>query len=58
VVKFQGFMVLYTEGTDEILDEGEALLPALKEGETLKILHLEPKQHFTQPPPRYTEATL
>ncbi len=58
VVKFQGFMVLYTEGTDEILDEGEALLPALKEGETLKILHLDPKQHFTQPPPRYTEATL
>jgi len=58
VVKFQGFMVLYTEGTDEILDEGEALLPALKEGETLRILHLDPKQHFTQPPPRYTEATL
>ncbi|RPI36710.1 MAG: type I DNA topoisomerase, partial [Nitrospiraceae bacterium] len=58
VVKFQGFMVLYTEGTDEILDEGEALLPALKEGETLRILHLDPKQHFTQPSPRYTEATL
>ncbi len=58
VVKFQGFMVLYTEGTDEILDENEALLPALKEGEPLHLLHLEPKQHFTQPPPRYTEATL
>lgn len=58
VVKFQGFMVLYTEGTDEILDENEALLPALKEGEALQLLHLEPKQHFTQPPPRFTEATL
>jgi DNA topoisomerase I len=58
VVKFQGFMILYTEGTDEVLDENEALLPALTEGETLRILQLEPKQHFTQPPPRYTEATL
>jgi DNA topoisomerase-1 len=58
VVKFQGFMVLYTEGTDEIMDEGEAVLPDLKEGEKLQLLHLEPKQHFTQPPPRYTEATL
>ncbi|MDH4231644.1 MAG: type I DNA topoisomerase [Nitrospirota bacterium] len=58
VVKFQGFMALYTEGTDEILDEGEAVLPDLKEGEKLQLLHLEPKQHFTQPPPRYTEATL
>jgi DNA topoisomerase-1 len=51
-------MVLYTEGTDEILDENEALLPSLMEGEMLRLLHLEPKQHFTQPPPRYTEATL
>lgn len=58
VVKFQGFMALYIESTDEALDEGESMLPALKEGETLKLLHLEPKQHFTQPPPRYTEATL
>jgi DNA topoisomerase-1 len=58
VVKFQGFMVLYTEGTDEVLDENEALLPSLKEGELLQLLRLEPKQHFTQPPPRYTEATL
>ena len=58
VVKFQGFMALYTEGTDDILDENEALLPSLKEGEQLRLLQLEPKQHFTQPPPRYTEATL
>jgi DNA topoisomerase I len=58
VVKFQGFMVLYTEGTDDILDENEALLPSLVEGEPLELLQIEPKQHFTQPPPRYTEATL
>jgi DNA topoisomerase-1 len=58
VVRFQGFMALYTESTDEVLDEGEALLPPLKEGETLSLLNLQPKQHFTQPPPRYTEATL
>ena len=58
VVKFQGFMALYTEGTDEILDENESLLPSLREGESLQLLQLEPKQHFTQPPPRYTEATL
>jgi len=58
VVKFQGFMALYTESTDEVLDEGEALLPQLKEGEALSLLNLQPKQHFTQPPPRYTEATL
>ncbi len=58
VVKFQGFMALYTESTDELMDEGEALLPQLKEGESLSLLELQPKQHFTQPPPRYTEASL
>ncbi|HYQ48555.1 MAG TPA: type I DNA topoisomerase, partial [Thermodesulfovibrionales bacterium] len=58
VVKFQGFMALYTESTDEVIDEGEAILPLLKEGEALTLLNLQPRQHFTQPPPRYTEATL
>ena len=58
VVKFQGFMALYTEGTDDVMDEGEALLPLLNQGEDLALLELQPKQHFTQPPPRYTEATL
>ncbi len=58
VVKFQGYMALYTESTDELLDENESLLPPLNEGETLKLLSLLPKQHFTQPPPRYTEASL
>ncbi|MEW6108547.1 MAG: type I DNA topoisomerase [Nitrospirota bacterium] len=58
IVKFNGFMALYTEGTDELLDENESVLPNLKEGETLNLLNLQPKQHFTQPPPRYTEASL
>jgi DNA topoisomerase-1 len=58
VIKFQGFMALYTESTDEVLEENEALLPNLKEGEILNLLNLTPKQHFTQPPPRFTEASL
>ena len=58
VVRFDGFMALYTEGKDEIEEEEGSTLPALKEGETLRLLDLQPKQHFTQPPPRYTEATL
>ncbi len=58
VIKFQGFMVLYTESTDEVLEEIEAILPHLKEGEILTLLQIQPKQHFTQPPPRFTEATL
>jgi DNA topoisomerase-1 len=58
VVRFDGFMALYTEGKDEIEEEEGLTLPALKEGELLRLLNLQPKQHFTQPPPRYTEATL
>ena len=58
VVRFDGFMALYTESKDEAEDENGLTLPALHEGEVLKLLNLLPKQHFTQPPPRYTEATL
>ncbi len=58
IIRFDGFMALYTEGKDEIEEEEGFTLPALKEGESLKLLNLEPKQHFTQPPPRFTEATL
>jgi DNA topoisomerase I len=64
VVKFRGFMAVYTEGRDEETTEGEEpsgeskTLPPLKEGEKLALQRLEPKQHFTQPPPRYTEASL
>ncbi len=57
---FEGFMKVYMEGTDEdVQDDEEQRLPAdLEEGQLLHCLGLEPKQHFTQPPPRYTEATL
>ncbi len=58
VIRFDGFMALYTEGRDEGEEENGGLLPALREGEPLKLLTVMPKQHFTQPPPRYTEATL
>lgn len=58
VIRFDGFMALYTESKDESDEEEERILPSLKEGEKLKLIELQPKQHFTQPPPRYTEATL
>jgi DNA topoisomerase-1 len=58
VVSFNGFMALYTEGKDETEDEEGMTLPSLKEGERLRLMNLQPKQHFTQPPARYTEATL
>lgn len=55
-VKFQGFMSVYS--TDDEDDEENVNIPELNEGEILKLKKLDPKQHFTQPPPRYTEATL
>ena len=58
VVKFPGFTVLYEETPDAVADDGDAKLPPLQVGEILTLLKLDPKQHFTQPPPRYTEATL
>lgn len=57
-VKFPGFMTLYIEGKDEESEDKDTNLPELVEGEELKLKKLEPKQHFTQPPPRYTEASL
>ena len=57
VVQFPGFMKLYTESGDTDADE-EGLLPSLAEGEGLKTLGITPKQHFTQPPPRFSEASL
>jgi DNA topoisomerase-1 len=58
VVRFDGFMALYTESKDEIEEEEGGLLPHLKTGDVLKLIEIKPTQHFTQPPPRYTEATL
>ncbi|OHB30799.1 MAG: DNA topoisomerase I, partial [Desulfuromonadaceae bacterium GWB2_53_15] len=58
VIRFPGFMKLYIEGLDDQDEEKEGLLPAMKEGASLKLHEILPEQHFTQPPPRYTEATL
>ncbi len=57
-VKFKGFMKLYIEGRDDNKKEEDKLLPELEEGMTVKAESIEPNQHFTQPPPRYTEARL
>jgi DNA topoisomerase I len=57
-IKFPGFMKLYVEGTDDQVDEGNKMLPDLSEGDEVFKKDITPKQHFTQPPPRYTEARL
>jgi len=67
-IKFDGFMKVYIEGRDERApangeddDEDEAqdgVLPGLQKGDALKLLSMDPRQHFTQPPPRYTQASL
>lgn len=57
-VRFPGFMKVYVEGNDDGTVEDDKLLPPLKTGDKLKQEAIEPKQHFTQPPPRYTEARL
>lgn len=57
-IKFPGFMKLYVEGSDDQVDEKDKMLPDLKEGDEVFKKDIEPKQHFTQPPPRYTEARL
>ncbi|MFC9538361.1 type I DNA topoisomerase [Lysinibacillus sp. NPDC056959] len=57
-VKFAGFMKLYIEGTDDQTEETNKLLPEMEVGDQVKSLEIEPKQHFTQPPPRYSEARL
>jgi DNA topoisomerase-1 len=61
VVKFNGFMADYEEGKDEKDEEDEEAehkLPKVEQGEELKLNKLDPEQHFTEPPPRFTEATL
>ena len=61
VIKFPGFMALYLSADDEMDSEsnpGKARLPELSKGETLILKQLEPKQHFTQPSPRFSEASL
>jgi DNA topoisomerase-1 len=60
VQKFDGFLKLYQEGRDEKTDEdeAEAKLPLAEKGESLTLNKIMPEQHFTDPPPRFTEATL
>ncbi|KAA9025888.1 type I DNA topoisomerase [Niallia endozanthoxylica] len=58
-IKFSGFMKVYVEGTDDNAEEKkDRLLPDLREGDEVFKKDIDPKQHFTQPPPRYTEARL
>ncbi len=74
IMRFPGFMTLYVESSDDSASEGgngkkkeaghppgndkEMILPDLTSGDILKVLEIDPKQHFTQPPPRYNEASL
>ena len=55
---FDGFMRVYTESRDDDADAAESKLPALSVGDAVVITELTPEQHFTQPPARYTEASL
>lgn len=63
VQKFDGFLKVYQEGRDEKVEAGsedsdeELSLPKVEKGETLKLNQVKPEQHFTEPPPRYSEAT-
>jgi DNA topoisomerase-1 len=61
VPKFDGFLAVYEEGKDQKDEDDEELksrLPVVTEGETLKLKSIDPEQHFTEPPPRFNEATL
>jgi DNA topoisomerase-1 len=61
VLRFEGFLKAYQEGKDQADEEDEELrhrLPAVVEGERLRFRAIKPEQHFTEPPPRYNEATL
>ncbi len=57
-LKFSGYTAVYEEGKDEEKEEKEGKLPPLTEGQSLQSLDFQPGQHFTQPPPRYTDASL
>lgn len=57
-LRFKGYVAVYTEGRDEETEDGDISVPELIQNELLQLKKLEEKQHFTQPPLRYTEATL
>ena len=59
VMLFDGFLRVYEEGRDDVVtDDDDKRLPQIDQGDTLEKRNITPEQHFTQPPPRYTEATL
>src|SRR5207237_9546346 len=58
VVKFDGFLTLYQEGEDDPADEESRRLPEMNAGEALQKRKIDASQHFTEPPPRYSEASL
>ncbi|GFE51517.1 DNA topoisomerase 1 [Roseobacter cerasinus] len=58
VVLFDGFLRVYEEGRDDVVDEDDKRLPQIDQGDKMDKRAVTPEQHFTQPPPRYTEATL
>ncbi|WP_298913505.1 type I DNA topoisomerase [uncultured Roseobacter sp.] len=58
VVLFDGFLRVYEEGRDDVVDEDDKRLPQIDAGDAMDKRSVTPEQHFTQPPPRYTEATL
>ncbi|WP_231112303.1 DNA topoisomerase, partial [Mycobacterium avium] len=58
VIKFDGFLALYQESRDDEEDEDSRRLPAMSQGEAVKRQSLAVTQHFTEPPPRFSEASL
>jgi DNA topoisomerase-1 len=58
VMRFDGFVRVYLEGRDDVTEEEAGLLPELEAGQRLNLAELRPEQHFTEPPPRYSEASL
>ncbi len=57
-IVFSGFLAVYEEGQDDVQDEANSMLPVLEKGDQVTMLDLEANQHFTEPPPRYSEASL
>jgi DNA topoisomerase-1 len=58
VMRFDGFVRVYLEGRDDVAEEEAGLLPELEVGQNLNLAELRPEQHFTEPPPRFSEASL
>jgi DNA topoisomerase I len=58
VMRFDGFVRVYLEGRDDAAEEESGLLPELEAGQVLDLTELRPEQHFTEPPPRFSEASL